>query len=117
MAGIMQILSNLEFQSAEKRARPIASMGLVEREGDHFKVSSPSGRSDQKIFEVRRNEAGAVVCTCPAFLESRSDNRCEHILAVKFAPRREEQEPSGRNRMLCYRRLCYKSGDRITKTE
>src|SRR5688500_13243512 len=72
----------------EKRAKAIAAMGLVSRQGDHFEVSSPSLRANQRSFEVRRNEFGTVVCNCPEFLSAMSSGepeRCEHILAVKFA--------------------------------
>ena len=77
--------SNIQL---EKRARAIAAMGLVVREGDHFTVSSASVRGEQKSSEVRRNESGAVVCDCPDFERAAaagSPIRCEHILAVKFA--------------------------------
>ena len=71
----------------EKRAKAIQAMGLVNREGDIFRVFTPSVKGQQKGFEVRRNESGAVICSCPEFeKESRNKGfRCEHITAVKYA--------------------------------
>src|SRR5947207_12231218 len=62
-------------------------MGLVDREGDYFRVFMPSIKGRETWFEVRRNEAGAVVCNCPDFVREAGNNgfRCEHIMAVKFA--------------------------------
>src|SRR5215203_3179459 len=90
--------SNIQL---EKRARAIAAMGLVVREGDHFTVSSASVRGEQKAFEVRRNEAGTVVCSCADFERATvagSPIRCEHILAVKFALLEKNTEASVQSR-------------------
>lgn len=74
-------------QKREKKAKAIQAMGLVDREGDHFRVFTPSLKGQEKWFEVRRNEAGAVICDCPVFAgEAEAKGfRCEHILAVKYA--------------------------------
>ncbi len=75
-------------------------MGLVDRTGDHFTVSSPTLRAKQRSFTVSRNETGAVVCDCSDFrksVESGSPLRCEHILAVKFALVEKNTEPSARS--------------------
>ncbi len=71
----------------EKRARSIAAMGLVTRDAGRFLVSTPSIRGNVRSFEVRRDDMGAICCTCPEFEEMAGDAtfRCEHILAVKFA--------------------------------
>lgn len=72
----------------EKRAKSIAAMGLVNREGDRFLVSTPSLRGRQTSYEVRRDEAGKIRCNCLEFEESAAVDsafRCEHILAVKYA--------------------------------
>jgi predicted nucleic acid-binding Zn finger protein len=71
----------------EKRARAIQAMGLVNREGDHFKAFTPSIKGREKWFEVRRDHVGAVICNCPEFLAEihTIGFRCEHILAVKHA--------------------------------
>ena len=71
----------------EKRAKAIQAMGLVNREGDHFKVFTPSIKGREKWFEVRRDHVGAVICNCPEFLAEIHTKgfRCEHILAVKHA--------------------------------
>ena len=74
-------------EKREKRARSIAAMGLVNRDGGRFLVSTPSVRGNVRSFEVRRDDAGKIRCTCPEF-EAMADEgtfRCEHILAVKFA--------------------------------
>jgi predicted nucleic acid-binding Zn finger protein len=71
----------------EKRARAIQAMGLVNRKGDHFRVFTSTIKGCEKWFEVRRNQAGAVVCDCPEFISNAPNKgfRCEHILAVKHA--------------------------------
>jgi hypothetical protein len=75
-------------EKREKRAKSIAAMGLVNREGDKFRVSTPSLRGRQTSYEVWRNETGRINCNCLEFEEaavSDSAFRCEHILAVKYA--------------------------------
>ncbi len=72
----------------EKRAKSIAAMGLVNREGDKFLVSTPSLRGKQTSYEVWRDEAGKIRCNCLEFEEAAVSDpgfRCEHILAVKYA--------------------------------
>lgn len=72
----------------DKRAQGIAAMGLVTREGDRFRVTTPTLRGRRASYEVWRDEAGQVRCTCLEFEEqsvSDSRYRCEHILAVKHA--------------------------------
>ncbi|HEX8733895.1 MAG TPA: Rad52/Rad22 family DNA repair protein [Pyrinomonadaceae bacterium] len=72
----------------EKRAQSIAAMGLVNREGDRFRVSTPSLRGRQTSFEVWRDNTGKIRCTCLEFEESVASDagfRCEHILAVKYS--------------------------------
>jgi len=72
----------------DKRAQGIAAMGLVNREGDRFRVTTPSLRGRRASYEVWRDEAGKVRCTCLEFEEhaaADSSFRCEHILAVKHA--------------------------------
>jgi hypothetical protein len=75
-------------EKREKRAKSIAAMGLVNRENDKFRVSTPSLRGKQTSYEVWRDETGKIRCNCLEFEEaavSDSGFRCEHILAVKFA--------------------------------
>src|SRR5881394_3971314 len=70
----------------DKRAQGIAAMGLVEREGARFRVTTPSLRGKRNTYEVWRDEAGRVRCSCLEFEEQTaadSGYRCEHILAVK----------------------------------
>jgi hypothetical protein len=72
----------------DKRAQGIAAMGLVNREGDRFRVTTPSLRGRRASYEVWRDDAGKVRCTCLEFEEHSADDstyRCEHILAVKHA--------------------------------
>jgi hypothetical protein len=72
----------------DKRAQGIAAMGLVNREGDRFRVTTPSLRGRRSSYEVWRDEAGKVRCTCLEFEEHSAQDaafRCEHILAVKHA--------------------------------
>ena len=72
----------------DKRAQGIAAMGLVTREGDRFRVATPSLRGRKSSYEVWRDEAGRVRCSCLEFEEQVSQDasfRCEHILAVKHS--------------------------------
>src|ERR1041384_1471465 len=70
----------------DKRAQGIAAMGLVTREGDRFRVTTPSLRGKRTQYEVWRDEAGKVRCSCLEYTEQSAADagyRCEHILAVK----------------------------------
>jgi hypothetical protein len=72
----------------DKRAQGIAAMGLVNREGDRFRVTTPTLRGRRASYEVWRDETGRVRCTCLEFEEQTATDpryRCEHILAVKHA--------------------------------
>ena len=72
----------------DKRAQGIAAMGLVTREGDRFRVATPSLRGRTANYEVWRDETGRVRCSCLEFEEHVADDttfRCEHILAVKHS--------------------------------
>jgi hypothetical protein len=72
----------------DKRAQGIAAMGLVTREGDHFRIATPSLRGRKSSYEVWRDEAGKVRCSCLEYEEQAAQDssfRCEHILAVKHS--------------------------------
>src|SRR5215210_4795478 len=72
----------------DKRAQGIAAMGLVTREGDRFRVTTPSLRGKRNSYEVWRDDAGKVRCSCLEFEEHSAEDstfRCEHILAVKHS--------------------------------
>jgi hypothetical protein len=72
----------------DKRAQGIAAMGLVTREGDRFRVATPSLRGRKSSYEVWRDETGKVRCSCLEFEEQGGTDasfRCEHILAVKHS--------------------------------
>ncbi len=72
----------------DKRAQGIAAMGLVTREGDRFRVATPTLRGRTSKYEVWRDEVGRVRCSCLEFEEAASADpsfRCEHILAVKHS--------------------------------
>jgi len=72
----------------DKRAQGIAAMGLVTREGDRFRVTTPSLRGKRNSYEVWRDDAGKVRCSCLEFEEGSADDstfRCEHVLAVKHS--------------------------------
>ena len=76
------------LERREKRAQSIAAMGLVNRVGDKFMVSTPSLRGKQSSYEVRRDDSGKIRCNCLEFEESVINDptfRCEHILAVKHS--------------------------------
>lgn len=70
----------------DKRAQGIASMGLVSREDNKFRVMTPGLRGRSVSYEVWRDAKGKVRCTCLEFEEMSVESfsyRCEHILAVK----------------------------------
>jgi hypothetical protein len=72
----------------DKRAQGIAAMGLVTREGARFRVTTPSLRGKRSSYEVWRDDAGKVRCSCLEFEEQSIEDtqfRCEHILAVKHS--------------------------------
>ncbi|MGA9997030.1 MAG: Rad52/Rad22 family DNA repair protein [Pyrinomonadaceae bacterium] len=72
----------------DKRAQGIAAMGLVTREADRFRVATPTLRGRKTSYEVWRDDAGKVRCSCLEFEEqvgSDTSFRCEHILAVKHS--------------------------------
>jgi hypothetical protein len=72
----------------DKRAQGIAAMGLVTREGDRFRVLTPTLRGRKQSYEVWRDDTGKVRCSCLEFEEQVSSDpgfRCEHILAVKHS--------------------------------
>ncbi|HEX7175408.1 MAG TPA: Rad52/Rad22 family DNA repair protein [Pyrinomonadaceae bacterium] len=80
----------------DKRAQGIAAMGLVNREGDRFHVTTPSLRGKRAAYEVWRDEAGHVRCSCLEFEELSAGEptfRCEHILAVKHSLLNKSSEP------------------------
>ncbi len=84
-------------EKRDKRAKSIAAMGLVNREGDKFRVSTPSLRGKQTSYEVWRDPSGKIRCNCLEFEEAAvtdSAFRCEHILAVKYALVAKNTEPA-----------------------
>src|SRR5215213_4398291 len=83
----------------DKRAQGIAAMGLVNREGDRFRVTTPTLRGRRASYEVWRDEAGRVRCTCLEFEEQQAEDpryRCEHILAVKHAVLNKNSESAAK---------------------
>jgi hypothetical protein len=82
-----------------KRAQGIAAMGLVKREGDRFRVATPSLRGRSVSYEVWRDEEGKVRCSCLEFEEQSTTDtafRCEHILAVKHSLLAKNTEAVGK---------------------
>ena len=81
-------VENNSVERREKRAQSIAAMGLVNRVGDRFHVSTPSLRGKQTSYEVLRDAKGKIRCNCLEFEENAlmdESFRCEHILAVKHS--------------------------------
>lgn len=102
----------MDNEKRDKRAKSLAAMGLVNREGDKFKVSTPSLRGKQTHQIVWRDNgnpnhgiSSKIKCDCLEFEEEFKKDfnfRCEHILAVKYAiiaknaPINKEAEQSGK---------------------
>jgi hypothetical protein len=87
----------------DKRAQGIAAMGLVNREGDRFRVTTPTLRGRRASYEVWRDEAGHVRCTCLEFEEQSATDprfRCEHILAVKHAVINKNTEAAAKQQAM-----------------
>src|SRR6201995_3609787 len=87
----------------DKRAQGIAAMGLVTREGDRFRVTTPTLRARRASYEVWRDEAGQVRCTCLEFEEQSATDaryRCEHILAVKHAVLNKNTEAAAKQQAV-----------------
>ena len=87
----------------DKRAQGIAAMGLVTREGDRFRVTTPTLRGRRASYEVWRDEAGQVRCTCLEFEEQSATDaryRCEHILAVKHAVLNKNTEAAAKQQAV-----------------
>ena len=81
----------MDGEKREKRAKSISAMGLVSRDGDKFKISTPSLRGKQTTYTVWREtegyQFGKVKCDCSEFEEEFKNNpafRSDHILAVKY---------------------------------
>jgi len=82
----------------DKRAQGIAAMGLVTRECDRFRVATPSLRGRTAGYEVWRDDAGVIRCSCLEYEEHASEDssfRCEHILAVKHSLLAKNSEALG----------------------
>ncbi len=97
------VVENSSMEKREKRAMSIAAMGLVNREGDRFMVSTPSLRGKQTSYQVRRDETGKIRCNCLEFEEMAVEDanfRCEHILAVKFALAQKNSEPVTKQKVV-----------------
>jgi Rad52/22 family double-strand break repair protein len=87
-ANVATATSDKKAIMRDKRAQGIAAMGLVTREGDRFRVATPTLRGRKSSYEVWRDDAGKVRCSCLEYEEqavSDASFRCEHILAVKHS--------------------------------
>lgn len=96
-------IENKANEKREKRAMSIAAMGLVNREGDKFKVSTPSLRGKQTSYQVWRDAQAKIRCNCLEFEEMAVEDasfRCEHILAVKFALAQKNSEPATKQKVV-----------------
>ena len=107
-------------EKREKRAKSIAAMGLVNRDGDKFMVSTPSLRGRQTAYEVWRDETNRIRCNCLEFEEaavSDSGFRCEHILAVKYALVTKNSEPATKQPLKVETEIEIVSKDKSASTE
>lgn len=80
----------------EHRAKVIAAMGLVGRDGDGFSVTQPGFAKE--TLRVWKDESGKVHCSCAEYQEGVQAEprfRCVHILAVKehLLTKQKEQPP------------------------
>src|SRR5882724_8717857 len=74
------------MSSKDELAQVIATLGLVTRQGSRFVVKSPTLHGQTSDFEVWRDEAGKIRCSCLVNEDREGiSDRCEHILSVKYA--------------------------------
>jgi predicted nucleic acid-binding Zn finger protein len=79
----------------EKRARTMAALGLVTNRGSHYQVMGPREGRNRVAYTVWRARDGKPHCTCPDYREQAASGAsfyCEHILAVKYAVRAQQQD-------------------------
>ncbi len=110
----LEKISTESAEKREKRAKSIAAMGLVNREGDKFKVSTPSLRGRQTSYDVWRDASAKIRCNCLEFEEAvvtDSAFRCEHILAVKFAVVAKNTEPATKQTIVSENKSVTESSD------
>src|SRR6266404_4492389 len=74
------------MSNKDELAQVIATLGLVTRQGSRFVVKSPTLHGQTSDFEVWRDEAGKIRCSCLVNEDREGiSDRCEHILSVKYA--------------------------------
>ena len=115
-----EVVEKNSMEKREKRAKSIAAMGLVNRDGDKFMVSTPSLRGRQTAYEVWRDETNRIRCNCLEFEEaavSDSGFRCEHILAVKYALVTKNSEPVTKQPLKIETEIEIVSQDKSASTE
>ena len=115
-----EVVEKNSMEKREKRAKSIAAMGLVNRDGDKFMVSTPSLRGRQTAYEVWRDETNRIRCNCLEFEEaavSDSGFRCEHILAVKYALVTKNSEPATKQPLKVETEIEIVSKDKSAPTE
>ena len=104
----------------DKRAQGIAAMGLVSREGDRFRVTTPTLRGRRANYEVWRDEAGRVRCTCLEFEEQSASDpryRCEHILAVKHAVLNKNTEDAAKQQSVTHAAAHARGAENVVAAE
>ena len=104
----------------DKRAQGIAAMGLVSREGDRFRVTTPTLRGRRANYEVWRDEAGRVRCTCLEFEEQSASDpryRCEHILAVKHAVLNKNTEAAAKQQSVTHTATHARGAENVVAAE
>ena len=104
----------------DKRAQGIAAMGLVSREGDRFRVTTPTLRGRRANYEVWRDEAGNVRCTCLEFEEQSASDaryRCEHILAVKHAVLNKNTEAASKQQSVTHTATHARGAENVVAAE
>ena len=115
-----EVVEKNSMEKREKRAKSIAAMGLVNRDGDKFMVSTPSLRGRQTAYEVWRDAGNRIRCNCLEFEEaavSDSGFRCEHILAVKYALVTKNSEPATKQPLKVETEIEIVSKDKSAPTE
>ncbi len=87
------IATNFKDTDTDRAARTLAELGLVAREGDHFKVTVPDVGREPSEYVVRRLGDGRIACSCSDGDEPDPDFRCVHMIAVRHAIKSQRSEP------------------------
>jgi hypothetical protein len=119
-ANVATTSRNKQTVLRDKRAQGIAAMGLVTRDGDRFRVATPSLRGRKVSYEVWRDAEGKVRCSCLEYEEQAATDamfRCEHILAVKHSLTAKNTEAGARPQLPASKQVANEAAETASMTK